>query len=85
LAVVSGNMPCIVTASHVVKDMQKSDFSFISIDGNKFKFEHLDIYFNDKQDYAIIPIPEKIKKEIPQSVVLTINVIMEDMTKHPHL
>ncbi|MCS3402516.1 MULTISPECIES: serine protease [Pantoea] len=69
LCLLRGNMPCIVTASHVVKDMQKSDFSFISIDGKKFKFEHLEVYFNDKQDYAIIPIPEKIMKEIPQSMV----------------
>ncbi|MBV4369005.1 serine protease [Erwinia phyllosphaerae] len=69
LCLLSGQIPCIVTASHVIKDMQQSDFSFISIDGKKFKFEHLEIYFNDDQDYAIIPMPEEIIKEIPQSIL----------------
>jgi len=65
----SDHMPCIVSASHVIKEMQKSESPFISIDGNEFKFEHLDIFFNDEQDYAIIPMPEKIMKAIPNSIL----------------
>ena len=63
------HIPCIVTASHVIKEMQKSELSFISIDGNKFKFEHLEVFFNDEQDYAIIPMSEEIMKAIPNSVL----------------
>lgn len=68
LCLLGGQMPCIVTASHVIKEMQGSDFSFISIDGKKFKFEGLEVFFNDEQDYAIMPIPEKIINEIKNSV-----------------
>jgi len=63
------HIPCIVTASHVIKEMQKSELSFMSIDGNKFKFEHLEVFFNDEQDYAIIPMSEKIMEAIPNSVL----------------
>lgn len=66
-----GKMPCIVTASHVITDMRNSDFSFISIDGVKFPFEHLEIMFNDKQDYALIPLSEKIALGIHKSKVFT--------------
>lgn len=40
----SDHMPCIITASHVIKEIQKSELPFISIDGNKFKFEHLEFF-----------------------------------------
>lgn len=63
----AGKMPCIVTASHVITDMRKSGYSFISIDGVKFPFEHLEIFFNDEQDYALIPLTEKIAAGIPNS------------------
>lgn len=66
-----GKIPCILTASHVIADMRKSDFSFISIEGVKFPFEHLEIMFNDKQDYALIPLSEKISEGIPNSKLFT--------------
>ena len=69
LCLLGGQMPCIITASHVINEMQSSDFSFISIDGKKFKFENLEVFFNDEQDYAIIPIPEKIINVIQSSIL----------------
>ncbi|CDH34807.1 serine protease [Xenorhabdus bovienii] len=66
-----GKMPCIVTASHVIVEMRKSGLSFISIDGVKFLFEKLEVFFNDDQDYAVIPLPEKIAMGIPDSKIFT--------------
>lgn len=66
-----GQMPCIVTASHVIVEMRKSEISFISIDGVKFPFGNLEIFFNDEQDYAVIPLPERIAKAIPDSRMFT--------------
>ncbi|SQC93856.1 Uncharacterised protein [Cedecea neteri] len=64
-------MPCIVTASHVITEMRKSVSPFISIDGVKFPFGKLEIFFNDEQDYAVIPLPRKIAMDIPYSKVFT--------------
>lgn len=66
-----GQMPCIMTASHVIVEMRKSDLSFISINGVKFRFENLEVLFNDEQDYAVIPLPERIVMAIPNSKVFT--------------
>lgn len=35
LYLLGGKVPCIMTASHVITEMRKSDFHFISIDGVK--------------------------------------------------
>lgn len=67
----NGTMPCIVTASHVITDMRKSGFSFISINGVKFPFENLEIFFNDEQDYALIPLTEKMALHISTSKLFT--------------
>lgn len=40
----AGRMPSIVTAAHVIDDMRKSDFSFISINGAKFSFGNLEVF-----------------------------------------
>lgn len=66
-----GKVPCIVTASHVITDMKKSDFSFISIDGMRFPFEKLEVFFNHEQDYAFIPLPNDITSKIPNSRLFT--------------
>lgn len=66
-----GKMPCIVTASHVIVEIRKSDLSFISIDGVKFLFENQEVFFNDEQDYAVIPLSEKITMGIPNSKIFT--------------
>lgn len=71
LYLLDGKVPCIVTASHVITEMRKSDLPFISIDGVKFLFENLEILFNNEQDYAVIPLPEKIAMDIPHSKLFT--------------
>lgn len=71
LYLIDDKMPCIITASHVITEMRKSDLPFISIDGVKFLFENLEIFFNNEQDYAVIPLPEKIAMAIPNSKLFT--------------
>lgn len=71
LYLLDGKAPCIMTASHVITEMRKSDLPFISIDGVKFLFENLEIFFNHEQDYAVIPLPEKIAMDIPNSKLFT--------------
>lgn len=67
LYLLDGKVPCIMTASHVITEMHKSDLPFISIDGVKFLFENLEILFNNEQDYSVIPLPKKIAMGIPNS------------------
>lgn len=71
LYLLDGKVPCIMTASHVITEMRQSDLPFISIDGVKFLFENLEIFFNNEQDYAVIPLPEKIAMNIPNSKIFT--------------
>lgn len=71
LYLLDGKVPCIMTAAHVITEMRKSDLPFISIDGVKFLFENLEILFNNEQDYAVIPLPEKFAMNIPNSKVFT--------------
>lgn len=71
LYLLNGQVPCIMTASHVITEMRKSDLPFISIDGVKFLFENLEIFFNDEQDYAIIPLPEKIAMNVANGKLFT--------------
>ncbi|CAI2136845.1 TPA: trypsin-like peptidase domain-containing protein [Serratia marcescens] len=71
LYLLDGKVPCIMTASHVITEMRKSDLPFISIDGVKFLFENLEILFNNEQDYAVIPLPKKIAMGIPDSRLFT--------------
>lgn len=71
LYLLDGNVPCIMTASHVITEMRKSDLPFISIDGVKFLFENLEIFSNNEQDYAVIPLPTKIAMGIPNSKLFT--------------
>lgn len=71
LCLPDGKVPCIMTASHVISEMRKGDLPFISIDGVKFRFENLEILFNDEQDYAVIPLPEQIATGIPESRLFT--------------
>ncbi|MHC0466865.1 MULTISPECIES: serine protease [Kosakonia] len=71
LMLCDGKMTVIATASHVITEMRKYASSFISVDGVKFLFEKLEIFFNDKQDYALIPLTKKMATSIPNSIVFS--------------
>ncbi|PHM46692.1 S1 family peptidase [Xenorhabdus miraniensis] len=60
LYMLDGKHPCIVTAAHVVHDLQKCSVPFFSIEGDKYIFHKLNVLYNDKKDYAIIPFSEEM-------------------------
>jgi len=50
----------IITASHVVTDLINADFRAISIDGENYPFEKVNVLHNSEQDYALVELPKAI-------------------------
>jgi hypothetical protein len=54
--------PFIATASHVLMQVREANLRIIIVGGQKYRFEKVEAYHNEEQDYAMINPPEEMLK-----------------------